>query len=375
MVEVFAERVVRHRLFEVLIRRRNDPDVHLDRLVRADAGDLVVLENAQKLHLGRQRHIADFVQEDRPPLGVFEFTDPVRRGVGKRPFDVAEQFAFENVLAERGAVERDERTVLPRRVLMDRLGEQLLAGPRLAQDQNRRVGRRDPFQPVDGAEHRRGIADHPVEPELFVEPLPHLAVQTAQTGTLPRLPNDFAQMVQALGGFGQVVVRPQLHRLDRDLDPRVGGHQNHFRLGRDLFDPAEDLKSPVVLFLFPIEHQVGHDDVEYLLVDGFFRLFPGMNDGADGVDLLERLGHRVGKIRFVVDDQHRQGEFVLVNQFVFVHGVLYTQIRRKRGPARRELPPRRRLYHRRSGKNDKVRPARRGVVRARLFPSFGSRDM
>src|SRR5262249_57641328 len=47
----------------------------------------------------------------------------------------AEQLALQDVLAERGAVQRDERLVPPRAVVVDRLGDQLLAGAALAGDQ------------------------------------------------------------------------------------------------------------------------------------------------------------------------------------------------------------------------------------------------
>ena len=57
------------------------------------------------------------------------------------PFDVAEQFAFEQARGQGGAVDLDERPARPWAVVVDRLGQQSLAGAALAADQHgRRAG-------------------------------------------------------------------------------------------------------------------------------------------------------------------------------------------------------------------------------------------
>ena len=106
-------------------------------MLRADAGDLAVLQHAQQLDLRGQRHVAHLVEEHRAAVGVLELAHPVGRGVGERPLDVAEQLALQDVLAQGGAVQRHERLVLARAVLVDGLGDQLLAGAGLALDQAR----------------------------------------------------------------------------------------------------------------------------------------------------------------------------------------------------------------------------------------------
>ncbi len=80
--EVLAERAVRDRLFHVLVRRGNEPDVHFDGLGAAQALELALLEHAEQLHLRRRLDVADLVEENRAVLRELEAAracDPARR--------------------------------------------------------------------------------------------------------------------------------------------------------------------------------------------------------------------------------------------------------------------------------------------------------
>jgi hypothetical protein len=57
---------------EVLMRRREDPHVDLDRVLRADRRHDPVLEHAQDLGLQVERHVADLVEEQRPAVRLLE---------------------------------------------------------------------------------------------------------------------------------------------------------------------------------------------------------------------------------------------------------------------------------------------------------------
>ena len=168
-------------------------------IVRTDAGDLAAFQHAQQLDLRGERHVAHLVEKQRAAVGIFELSDPIGRGVGERAADVTEQLAFQDVLAQRGAVQRDERLVLAWAVLMDRLGDQFLAGARFALDQYAGVGRRDPLEAVDHGVHLRARADHPFEAELFVQPAVQFDVRPPQPngrrgffGNHPQLRRDRA---------------------------------------------------------------------------------------------------------------------------------------------------------------------------------------
>ena len=142
-------------LFQPAIRGRDDAHVDADRLVVADAGDLVLFQHAEQLDLRAHRHVADFVEEQRAAVGELERADAVAVGVGEGPFHVAEQLALDEVLGHGGAVEGDDPLPLAGAVLVDGLGDQLLAGAAFAGDQHGGVGRGDPLEPVD---HRLHLA-------------------------------------------------------------------------------------------------------------------------------------------------------------------------------------------------------------------------
>ena len=131
-----------------------------------------------------------------PPLAYSNLPSRSARGVGERAADVAEQLALEDVLAQGRAVERHERPLLPRAVLVDRLGHQLLARAGLALDQHGGVGRRDPLQPVDHLVHLRAVADDALEAELLVEPAVQLRVGPPQVLAAGRVLDHGPQLLQ-----------------------------------------------------------------------------------------------------------------------------------------------------------------------------------
>src|SRR5262249_8653039 len=65
------------------------------------------LQHPQELPLHLHRHVADLVEEDRPPIGLLEQPDLVGDRAGERAPLVAEQFRLHEGGSERGAVDRD----------------------------------------------------------------------------------------------------------------------------------------------------------------------------------------------------------------------------------------------------------------------------
>ena len=70
-----------------------------------------------------------------------------------------EQFGFEQVLRNRGAVHGNELAAAPAALPVQVTGDQFLAGPRFAGDQDARVAGRDLIGQPDDIGHRR-IAEH-----------------------------------------------------------------------------------------------------------------------------------------------------------------------------------------------------------------------
>ena len=89
-----------------LISGGNAAEIDLDNLIAADARDLALLQHAQQIGLRLQADVADFVEKYRAAFGDFKFSLLAILRPGERAFFVTEEFAFEQRLGERAAVNR-----------------------------------------------------------------------------------------------------------------------------------------------------------------------------------------------------------------------------------------------------------------------------
>ena len=112
----------------------------MDRLRSADADHDFFFQHAQQLGLAAEAQVADLVQKQRAAGGQLELALAALVGVGEGPFFVAEQFAFEQRLGDRRAVDGDERLVAAAAEVVDRLADDFLAGAVFAQDQHGQLG-------------------------------------------------------------------------------------------------------------------------------------------------------------------------------------------------------------------------------------------
>ena len=94
------------------------------------------LQDAQELGLQIERHLADFVEEDRARAGHFEQPRLVPVGAGERAFHVPEELAFQQVGRQGRTVDGDERLARMPQVMDGPRGD-LFAGAGVADDENR----------------------------------------------------------------------------------------------------------------------------------------------------------------------------------------------------------------------------------------------
>ena len=143
VIEVFAERALRDHVAQVAVRGADDADVDVaGAAVGADALDFAGLEEAQQQALHAQRHLADFVEEHRAHVRRLELAGLVAIGAGEAALDVAEQLRLEQRLGQAGAVDRRERHVGARAVVVNGARDDLLADAAFAADQDLRVAAR-----------------------------------------------------------------------------------------------------------------------------------------------------------------------------------------------------------------------------------------
>ena len=203
----------------------DDADIDLDALGAADALEAPLLEHTQQFRLHGRRHVADFVQEDRPLVRHLEAALALADRAGERAFLVAEQLAFQQRLGQCRTVDGDERPRAVLRRLVDRPSHLLLAGAGLALDQHSRVGVADVADQLEDGVHPRVLAQHVVEGKLGLQ----LGAQVGDLFlevALPQSPlHDQSQIVD-VDGLGQEVVGPQANRLHSVVDAAKRRHDD-----------------------------------------------------------------------------------------------------------------------------------------------------
>src|SRR6188472_850445 len=91
VVEVFSKLPFSNEVVKILVRRRHNADIDLDRLNPADSHKFSLLDDAQELRLCDRTQVADFVQEQRSAVCQFELSDAASCGIRERPLFVTEE--------------------------------------------------------------------------------------------------------------------------------------------------------------------------------------------------------------------------------------------------------------------------------------------
>src|SRR5436190_14148854 len=107
MEQILAEMIFANGRYDVAIRRRDQPHVHTQLFITADASECAVLEKAQQLGLKGTAHIANLIEKYRAAVCFFHAPRLLFDRAGERAFLVTEQFALEEVLWNRRAVDAD----------------------------------------------------------------------------------------------------------------------------------------------------------------------------------------------------------------------------------------------------------------------------
>ena len=128
-IEILAELPRTNAAFEVLVRRRDHPHVELQRTPRAEARDFAVLQDPQQLGLRVEWKVADFVEEQRSPIRLFELAGSRFLGVGKSAALVAEELRLDEGRGNGAAVDRDEWPGTARAALVNRPRDEFFPVP------------------------------------------------------------------------------------------------------------------------------------------------------------------------------------------------------------------------------------------------------
>src|SRR5690606_7533123 len=129
------------------------------------------------------RQVADFVEEEGAAIGDLDLAGGLLDGAGERTALVPEGLRLEQVLGDRGAVDRHEAASAPARKLVQATGEDFLAGAAFAYEGNRRIGGGELLDLATDLEHAGVARDQPRERHL-ADPMGKAAVLLLEAGEM-----------------------------------------------------------------------------------------------------------------------------------------------------------------------------------------------
>ena len=220
----------------------------------------MLLQHAQDLGLRALAHVADLVEEERAAVGLLEPADALLVRARERALLVAEQLGLEQVLLQRRAVDLDERAVRAVGIVVDRAGDELLAGARLAADQHGRIAPRHLLHDRQHLLQRAAGAHDVVEVVdvlLLVAQVVHLVLEVPELDRLLDLQLHLLDLERLL----DEVERADLHRLDGGVDRPEGRHEDHGRARLDRPRRAQHVHA-----VGATHAQVGQHDVELVVL-------------------------------------------------------------------------------------------------------------
>jgi hypothetical protein len=204
--------------------------------------------------LGLHRHVADFVEKQRPPLGLLETADRARVGAGESALLVAEQFAFDEVSRDRGHVDGDERAGFAFAVIVQSARDEFFPGARLAGNHHGQIGLHETSERAENVLHRRRTPD---ERNVFGGLRRVLGRLAPALGLRQGAPDDRHQLLQ-IEGFRQIFVGPALRGLDGGHEGVLCAHDDDRQIRPHTLDARQQLERVVV------GHQhVGDDEITF----------------------------------------------------------------------------------------------------------------
>ena len=243
MEQILTELALLDALFEWLVRGSDDAHIHAHRLGSADAIERAIRQHTQQARLQFERHVADFIEEQRAAACLLKPATAQRVGTGECPAFMSKQFGFEQIARNGGRVQRHERAACARAMAMKRTGDEFLASAGFAGDQHRHVGLRQAPDRTEDFLHgnRRRLRQH-----AFV------ARPTARFRAfggfffgerlLDGAGDEFDGIVD-IKRFGKVVKGAALERGYRAIEIAVRSHNDDRQTGVLLLDILEQHKA------------------------------------------------------------------------------------------------------------------------------------
>ena len=226
VVEILAKGAFFERGAQIAIGGGDQAHVHFDRARAAEPLEFALLQNAQQLHLRGRRNVADFIEKQRALVGQFEFSGLAGGRAGEGALFVAEEFAFQKIFGDRGAVDFDEGPGGAAGALVDACGDQILAHAAFAAEQNRGMRRRDALDQGQHFLHFRAVRDDVGILVALAQGFAQRAVFFAQAADIELLVHHHAHFREGKR-LQHVIAGAGFHGFDGGFHGAEGGHDDH----------------------------------------------------------------------------------------------------------------------------------------------------
>ncbi len=191
-------------------------------MLTANALDLALFQYAQQFGLHGERHVADFIEKNRAVLGLLELSQMAAGRAGEGSFFVAEQFGFNQLRWNRGAVQRDEWSAGSRTAFVQSARHQLFSRASFTENADADFAGGHAFHLRHHAAHGLALPDDLV----FTEAVCQVAILTLEAAELERVLHGEQKF---FGGdrFFQEVECAEARRFHGHLDVGLARHHEN----------------------------------------------------------------------------------------------------------------------------------------------------
>src|SRR5688572_23836217 len=210
---------------------------------------------------------------------------------------VAEELRLEERFGKRRTIEPDERPAAACRVRVNGLGDQLLAGAALTENQHRRIGGADTLDEPRDVFHGAARSHEAPATMAGCELLAQSLELGEQTLLFERTPDDDVELVEA-EGLREVIVGAAPYRVERRIARALPGHDDDRCASIGFLNLVHGLE-PADAGQVDI-HQ---NQVELLVLEGVERLFGAALHADEVLLLLQRLLQEALHLRVVVNHE------------------------------------------------------------------------
>ncbi len=294
VVQILTQVPVRHGVLGYLVGGGQDPYVKGGFDLAAETPQGAFFQHPQQLGLRTGRHLADFVQQQRPAFRQFEAANPAFHRSRESAFFMSENLTLYQCLRNSRAIDRDKRLIFPGAQLVNRTRHQFLTRAARAGDENRGCARRHHLNQPENLLHLLGSSHQPAQRALVAQrpshrfllhpvDLPRRCV--LQNGAQPRKVHWLAD----------VVIGAAAHRLHGIVDTALSCEQNN---------------GDGIGFRFELLQQLHATHARHLQI--------GQNNrGREGGDFLQPFHAVAGRLRLVSPRAHQFGKSRTLVLFVF----------------------------------------------------------